>query len=359
MKNSPKNTESVADRVALISIKLIVAANILFLISFLVVTFVATSRAQAQAPVCTGKNLMEVIHSEDPKMFERIEKEAAAVKNGEGVLWKIEKEGAEPSYLFGTMHLTDPRVVTLTTAAQKAFDASDTVVIETTDVLDQAKMMASIMQQPDLMMFTDDTTLLSLFSPEDAQTVSKALDARGIPPGSVKKMKPWMLSAMLSLPACETARKEQGAPILDIKLANDAQAQGKSVEGLETAVDQLKAMASLSMDFHVKGLLATLELGNRMDDVIETMLVLYQKEQTGMFWPFMNALTPPDELAEVGYTDFEEAMVTSRNKTMATNASPLIDEGAAFIAVGALHLPGDEGLIELLRARNYAVSRID
>ena len=50
-------------------------------------------------------------------------------------------------------------------------------------------------------MFTDRTTLTSLLSPEDAARLNKALEARGISPASVSKMKPWMLSAMLALPA--------------------------------------------------------------------------------------------------------------------------------------------------------------
>ena len=61
----------------------------------------------------------------------------------------------------------------------------------------------------------------------EVESVNKALDARGIPPASVTKMKPWMLSAMVALPACELARKAGGAPVLDVKLAEDAKAAGK------------------------------------------------------------------------------------------------------------------------------------
>ena len=116
-------------------------------------------------------------------------------------------------------------------------------------------------------MFTDGTTLMSLLSPEDPKAVEKALDERGIPPASVAKMKPWMLSAMVALPACELARKAAGAPVLDVKLAEDAKAAGKKLEGLETVADQLSAMASLPMEFHMKGLVDTLKLGDRIDDV--------------------------------------------------------------------------------------------
>ena len=65
--------------------------------------------------------------------------------------------------------------------------------------------------------------------------MNTALDHRGIPPASVARMKPWMLSAMLALPACELARQADGAPILDVRLAEDAKAPGKSLQGLETA----------------------------------------------------------------------------------------------------------------------------
>ena len=214
------------------------------------------------------------------------------------------------------------------------------VVIETTDVLDQAKMMAALAAEPELMMFTDGTTLMSLLSPEDAAIVASALEERGIPAASVARMKPWMLSGMVALPACEMARKAGGAPVLDVKLAKQAKAGGKAVEGLETIADQLRAMASLPMEFHMKGLVETLKLGDRMDDVVETMIVLYEQEDTGMFWPLFRAVLPEGSGDEVGYAMFEEALITGRNRTMVDRAEPMLRRGNAFIAVGALHLPG-------------------
>ena len=150
-------------------------------------------------PVCTGNDMMAELAAKDAALLARIEQEAAATPNGKGLLWKIETEGSAPSYLFGTMHMTDPRVTALTPKAQQAYDAAGTVVIETTEVLDEAKMMASLAREPDLMMFTDGTTLPSLLSPEDAKAMEAGLAARGIPLTSVLKMKPWMLSALLAL----------------------------------------------------------------------------------------------------------------------------------------------------------------
>ena len=118
-------------------------------------------------------------------------------------------------------------------------------------------------------------------------------------------------------------------------------------------------MASLPMEFHIKGLIETLKLGDRMDDVVETMIDLYVKGDTGTFWPLFRAVLPDEEGDEAGYAAFEQAMIIERNKTMIKNAEPIIDAGNAFIAVGALHLPGPEGLIELFRKAGHTVSAVN
>jgi uncharacterized protein len=351
-----KRVLAMADRIAIPSLKLIATLNIAFLLSFLLLLALASGRAHAETPVCTGKDMMADLARDDPALLATIEQQAAATVNGKGLLWKVESAGSAPSYLFGTMHMTDPRVTKLTPQAQQAFDGSGTLVIETTEILDQAKMMASIMKEPDLMMFTDGTTLMSLLSPEDQKAMEAGLAARGISLASVAKMKPWMLSALVALPVCEMARKAAGAPVLDVKLAEDAKAAGKRLEGLETIADQLHAMASLPMEFHLKGLIDTLKLGDRMDDVVETMISLYAQGDTGTFWPLFRAVLPGDDEDKAGYEAFEQAMVVERNKTMIKSAQPILDQGNAFIAVGALHLPGPDGLIELLRKAGYTVT---
>ncbi|WP_292200884.1 TraB/GumN family protein, partial [Mesorhizobium sp.] len=303
--------------------------------------------------------LLAGLAKSDPAAFKKVETEAAAVPNGRGLLWKLEKPGEKPSYLFGTMHMTDARVTTLPAAAQKAYEGADTIIIETTDALDKAKMMAAMAAEPGLMMFTDNTTLSSLLSPEDAAVLNKGLDARGIPPLTVAKMKPWILSAMVALPACEVARQSAGAPVLDVKLAADAKASGKDVEGLETAVDQLRAMASLPLAYHMKGLVETLKLGDKVNDVNETMIVLYQRGEVGMFWPLFRAVLPDTADDQAGYAAFEQTMITSRNKVMVAHAMPILARGNAFMAVGALHLPGPDGLVEDFRKAGYSVTAVN
>jgi uncharacterized protein len=335
------------------ALRLLAAINALFALGLLA-TLLLVSQARAEAAACTGRDLLARIEAEQPGTYARLAAEAAAVPNGSDLLWKVEKPGVAPSWLFGTMHLTDPRVTNLTEAARAAYDGAGTVVIETTDILDPARMMAAMIERPDLMMYTDGTTLTSSLPPEKAKIIDDALSARGIPPASVARMKPWMLAATLSIPACETARKAAGMQMLDVKLAEDAKADGKPVRGLESMIDQLDAMASLPLDFHIDGLIATLDLGDRIGDIFETMVVLYERGETGMIWPLFRAVLPDGDVA--GYEAFETVMIDARNETMRKNAIPFLDAGGAFIAVGALHLPGERGLVEMLRASGYTVS---
>lgn len=349
-----------ADRLAVLTLRLLAMMNVLFAALFYGALLFAVSQAQAaETAACNGQNLLAEIEHDNPERLAAIRAEADAIPNGKGLLWRISKDGVTDSYLFGTMHMADPRVIDLPAAAQDAFDTASTVVIETTDILDQAAMMASMLKNPELMMFTDDTTLFSLVSDEDRVVIENALKSRGIPPASVVKMKPWMIASMVALPACELARKAAGAPVLDVELAQRAQVDGKLLEGLETVEDQLGAMASLPMDFHLRGLVETIKLGARIDDVIETMIVLYLDGDTGMFWPFFREVLPSESDRDGGYAAFEEAMVTARNHTMAARADPFLTQGGAFIAVGALHLPGDKGLVSLLRANGYIVEAVD
>lgn len=352
-----KRAVAFAERAAGPVLGLIAALNILFLLVFLAMVAFATTRAQAETVSCTGTDMLAEMAADQPDALARIRNEAARVENGGSLFWRIDKDGVDPSYLFGTMHVADPRVLALPDEVREAFEGARMLVIETTDVLDQSKMMAALLARPELMMFTDETTLFSLLSAEDRKAVEAALEKRGIPPASVAKMKPWMIASMVALPECEMARKAAGAPVLDAMLAQQAKAAGKPVEGLESAADQLGAMASLPMEFHMRGLVDTLALGERLDDVIETMIVLYLDGETGMFWPFFRASLPSQD-EDGGFAAFEETMVTARNRTMAEGAVPFLEEGGAFIAVGALHLAGPEGVVALLREAGYTATAV-
>jgi len=348
--DNPTSLDHTADSL----LRLCLALSWLLLASLFVVAFSVT-RAKAEEVSCGGHDLIAEMARTDPAKLDALRKEAADTVNGKGLLWKIEKPGTRPSYLYGTMHLTDPRVLKLSDAAETAYRGADTVVIETDEVLDPKAPMKVMAETPELMMFMDGNTLDKIIPQDELETVKTALSERGISLAAVNRMQPWMLTSMLAMPACEFARKKEGAAFLDIKLAEDAKAQGKQIAGLETIKDQLGAMASLPTQFHIDGLIETLTLGSKLPDVFETMTVLYTQGDIGMIFPLMRSVSP-DTASGANYAEFEEKMVNARNRTMAERAVPIIDKGNAFIAVGALHLPGEQGLVSLLRSRGYTIT---
>jgi len=336
---------------------LMAAAHLIALASLLLV-LVSLSPARAEAPACHGTNLLDELKAENPKEYDRVIAEGAKVPNGKGIFWKIEKAGIAPSYLLGTMHVSDPRVLKMPSGAAEAHAAAKTIVVESDEVLDEKKAMAGMLAKPELTMFTDGNSIDKLLSRDDLAVVEAGLKQRGISLSAVSRMKPWMLMAFVSLPACEMARKAQNTDVLDKQIALDAAAAGKPVKGLETFAEQFSTLAAIPIDLHMKSLVETIKLGPKLDDVFETMTDLYVSGDIGLTMPLLKAVAP-DGSDDAGYAEFEELVVTRRNHLMAERAAPILAGGGAFIAVGALHLPGKDGLVQLLKDQGFTVTAVN
>lgn len=344
------------DRVADGALWLIALIHVV-LAACLVVALLFVADAGAQEAECGGSNVLTALAKSDPTKLAALEAEAAAIPNGKGIFWKIERDGIATSWLLGTMHVTDPRVLALPSEAPAAFEAAATVIVESDEIIDEKKSAAAILMRPDLTMFADNKTIADFLKPGDRERLEAGLKARGIPLTLVARMKPWMIASFVALPACEISRKATGASFLDKKLAEDAVGQGKALKGLETLIEQLSAMDSLPTELHLRALIETLALGKTIDDVFATMTDLYLSGDTGMIMPMMKAVSDNGSSEDFGYADFEQRIIVDRNRTMATRAEPILNNGGAFMAVGALHLPGKEGLVELLRAQGFTLSR--
>ena len=215
---------------------------VLLVCLFTTLAVIGSARAEE---ACAGRDLMAEWRSSDPAAVAAVEKEAAAIPNGKGIFWKIEKPGIPASYLLGTMHVTDPRVLAMPNGAMEAKSGAHVIVVESDEILNEQQAMAKILAKPGLTMMTDGKTIQSYLPADDVAKLEAGLKARGIPLAAVSRMQPWMLSSFIALPACELARKAEGASFLDKKIAEDAARAGKPVKGLETMEEQLSAMASI------------------------------------------------------------------------------------------------------------------
>lgn len=336
-----------------------------FFVSLSLFTFAGVSVSQAQissghaiADSCyNGRDLLAEKVKEQPNFMASIEKEANKIPNHKGLLWKITKDGSAPSYIFGTFHLSDPRVTNLMPAAQQAFDLSEGVIVETTDMLDPKNIMALMLEKPDLMRFTDGTTIMSLLPDDKKNEIEDRLAERGVTLLALNKYRPWMIYSMLVLPSCETKRKAANMEVLDQQIAKNAIASGKALVGLETMSEQIEAMNRIPMDFHIKSLISAVDFMDDADDIMETMVGMYLNQEIGQIVPALNKLLP-DYMDEEGYGSFEQIILSERNHLMADRAAPLFQSGGYFMAVGAMHLPGEKGVLELLKKQGFSVENV-
>lgn len=334
------------------------ALHALVLLSFLFVAGALAPAHAAEADACQGRNLLDAMKVEDPARFAVVEGEAAAIPNGKGRFWKVEKPGLAPSYLLGTMHVSDPRVLDLPETARQAAAGAAVVIVESDEILDEKKAAMALLARPELTMITDGSKITDHLSPEDAARLDQGLKTRGLSIDGVARMQPWIISSVVALPACELTRKAEGVAFLDQQIAADAVKRGIPVKGLETMAEQLGAMADLPISFHLKALIETLALGDEMTDIMQTMTDLYVAGDIGMTMPMLKAVTP-GQGDESSYAAFEKRLVDDRNGVMAERSAPLFAKGNAFMAVGALHLPGEAGLVARLRSAGYTVTAFD
>lgn len=330
-----------------------------FLTFLMVLGQAASAHAQETGPQsCSGDNLITRYATEDPEKLAKLEAEASAEANGKGTFWKIEKDGVAPSFLLGTMHMADSRIARLDGARGEAFDAAQTVVVENIEALDQAQASAAMLRFKDMTLYTDGSTLADRLDEETLALLRKAVEERSIPFSMAQVMQPWLVATMVALPACELVEKRAGKPVLDGLIANKAKTEGKNLVGLETIEEQFGAMAALPEDFHLEALKETLKMGDLAEDVMETMKQLYLSGDVGMILPLTKVVTPKSA-ASKDYEDFEDRLITTRNRHMAERALAYLEEGNAFIAVGALHLPGETGLVAAFQNAGYTVSPVE
>lgn len=311
--------------------------------------------AAAQAPACKGTDITAELARDMQAEWARIAAAAEKTLNARSIFWKVEKAGAPPSHLFGTVHLTDERVNALPPAVDKALASAKTVALEVED-LSPVAMAPALAQMQHLLVYPNGQSLLQQLAGKELVVAERALKDGGLPGGALATLRPWVVSMMLALPNCERKRAAAGLDPLDQRLGLAARAKGIQVVGLETLADQMQAMAKVPDADQLTMLRASLKLYHRTDDMIETMVQRYLKRELGVIWPLQEELWRSVGQDPAAFRSFQKELLGVRNGNMRDAALPLLAKGGVFIAVGALHLPGNDGLVELFRQAGYTVT---
>lgn len=262
----------------------------------------------------------------------------------QGILWRIEGAAAQPSYLLGTIHSDDARVTALPAPIAQRFQQADSFSGE----IDMD--LPSLMQASQATLLNEGESLQQLLDPALYQQTVKLLAPYGMPELMVQRMKPWAAAATLSLPRPQTGL------FLDMLLYTQAAAQGKRVYGLETVSEQVGAMEAMPRDLQIAMLRDAIAQRDQLDHIIEQLITAYLQRDLRKLEAISDMAMQQGD-ARVAQL-FNSEVVVNRNRRMLERMQPRLREGNAFIAVGALHLPGEEGLLTQLRNRGYRVSPV-
>lgn len=314
----------------------------------------------AAAPVlaqCEGDNLIEAL---PPDIRAEIATRAAAAPFPEGNLWRATRDGHEIT-LVGTYHLPDPRHTGLMETLGPLLDGATTLLVEAGP--EEEKALIDLMgRDPSILVAPEGPTLAEALPREEWQRLAQAMRDRGLPPFMASRFRPWYVTMLLSLPPCAmaTAAEKSG---LDQRLIARADTAGTPVRALEPFDTALKLFDHMGQDAQLAMVRATLALEDRAEDQMATLSATYFAEKPRLLWEYTRHIaltlpgTPPAQ-AEAEFAAMEEALVNARNRSWIPVIEAAADEGPVFVGFGALHLPGDEGVLNLLARNGWTLTRL-
>ena len=270
----------------------------------------------------------------------------AAERFGEGLLWRIDGKGAPASHVFGTIHLSDKRVTTLPPAVAREFNQSRSLTIEAGPDLSNLAALAN------RMIYTDGRDLPGVAGDELFKRTAALVVGLGLPEQMVRIFKPWAVALLLSAP------QQDPTSVLDYVLARTAQEQGKTVLELESMDEQASVFESMSEADQVALLRHAVNNYERLPQLVERLIQSYLKRDLAAMARISQESGGGGEDAVRLYEEFARRLIYERNTRMVTRMEAHLGQGGAFVAIGALHLHGDRGVLSQLERRGWRVTRV-
>ena len=257
------------------------------------------------------------------------------------LFWSISLAGEPAGYLLGTIHSEDPRVLDFQETFIQELASNDFFAMEIVPDLPTLSRLTQYMQ------YEDGTTLESQIGPARYEKLRHLLARYRIPDDWMPRMKVWAAMITMSVPPPQTGL------FMDFSLSLRAAGAGLKVVGLETLEQQLSfleampleqqlALLDQSMEDHQKSIEIHAEMVERYLDGDMRTLQAKADEQ-------LNQLDADTRQL------FIDGGIHQRNQRMLSSLLDLLQEGKVFVAVGALHLPGESGLVNLLRGRGFVL----
>ena len=258
--------------------------------------------------------------------------------NERGLFWKLKAPNGSTHYLFGTIHTDDNRIIKFLPVVKKSISASDLLVVEIKpDNHSQNLLMKDHSLKSDL---TDD----------ELKQIKKLSEFHVMYFENVIRMKPWLLAIIFDSPKPHT---EFNQDYLLMAMAEDLD---KEVLGIESSQEHFATMDSLSLDEQLIMLRAVLKKTDK------EKLSDYNSLMKDYLSADLDQIRQTDErltgklLPEALWAKIKIQLMDERNKKMILRIKELSKDKQLFIAVGASHLAGQDGLLNQLKQSGFKIT---
>lgn len=258
-----------------------------------------------------------------------------------GLLWEITRNNRVMGHIFGTIHVDDNRILNIPVEVRDALDSSDYYAME---VVPSAQDAMDISMS---MFFMDGNRLDLIISPQLFDRTVGILEQHNMGEDIVALMQPWAAYIIMSYPA------DMGI-ILDLHLLDIARKNGAQITSLETSTEQIEIFSDMELDDQVRILADTVcHYDSMLSDFNELKRLYLNRDLEGLYIQAQKYSFEDDEV----YEEISNRLISERNQRMTMRIVELLNIGKAFIAVGAMHLPGEDGILNLLETDGYTLLR--
>jgi len=260
--------------------------------------------------------------------------------DNKSLLWEVSGNGiSKPSYIMGTFHMICSKDFEIKPKVTKALENSDNLILEInyTDSKEMAAMQKMLMS---------DQKISDKLSPKEAKELDAILSEYGTTLQNVNSYSPQALYSLISTKTIPCPQTE--VKMYEIELLKKALQNKKHIGALEKVDDQSHAIGGA---YTLKDAISQLKMGNEYAILAQKMVESFKKEDLQT----LDRLVKDKRFMN---KDQEKIMLTDRNKSWAEKMPEIMKNQSSFFAVGSAHLLGDNGLINLLRTKGYAVNPV-
>lgn len=263
------------------------------------------------------------------------------------LLWEISGKGlSQSSYLFGTIHIACQGEVEMRPEIQKAFDKTDQLILELD--MDAPDMMTKMMQAS---LSKDGKTVTEKIGNELAGKVDSLMNAKmGMRLAMFESLNLPTLSVQLGLLAIK-------CPVdlgYDMMLVTEAKTAGKEIIGLESVETQIQVLLSQPDSEAIAAISYLVDNFEEAQTELDDMLNLYRNQEVQKLFDYTKSTFEDPKYPQGNLEEF----LDKRNKNWIPVIEKEIQSKPSFIAVGAAHLAGENGVIHLLRKAGYHLKAV-